>query len=373
VHDLSGLVVLPAAFLWHAVRGLSASRAKLPATFHPWANMKLAPLAVFPLVAAFTTCAVLDGLPGTPAGRELAAARILPLGAESNIVDLPFDKAAPLDIELAGGMGFSSGRTQLTLRALHDETDLFVLAQWDDPSEDRQYMPWKRTADGWQRQVTDQQDESVYYEDKFSLIFPMQADWQFDRFGCAAYCHLGGDRAYGYKGSERPVDVWHWKATRTDPVGQVDDKYWSAVDFKSKDVGRHGDPNDGGGYEKNASQDGSHPKFLPDDFANVTQGIIPTEHAVEYSDKAAERIEAGTTVPGIVASLVLGDRGDISCVSRHEDGRWRLYMRRKLDTGSEHDVKFIPGRGYPFGCAAFDRSSKRHAYNFAVYRLVLEQ
>ena len=373
VHDLSGLVVLPIAFLWHAVRELSVSRAKLPAAFHPWADMKLAPLAVFLLIAAFTTCAVLNGLPGAPAGRELVAARIPPLAAEGNIADLPFDKATPLKVQLAGGMGFSSGRTQLTLCALHDETDLFVLAQWDDPREDRQYMPWKRTAGGWQRQVTDEDDESIYYEDKFSLTFPMRPDWRFDRFGCAAHCHLGGGRAYGYKGSDRPVDVWHWKATRTDPLGQVDDKYWSAVDFKSKDVGRHGDPNDGGGYKKNTSQDGNHPKFLPDEFANVTQGIIPSEHAVEYSDKAAQRIKAGTIVPGIVASVVLGDRGDITCVSRHEDGRWWLYMRRKLDTGSEHDVKFMPGRKYPFGCAAFDRSSKRHAYNFAAYWLVLER
>ena len=38
-------------------------------------------------------------------------------------------------------------------------------------------------------------------------------------------------------------------------------------------------------------------------------------------------------------------------------------MRRRLDTGSEHDVKLVPGQAYAFGCAAFDRCSKRHAYN----------
>ena len=381
VHDLSGLVVLPLAFLWHAIRGLSVLRGKLPAAFHPWDQAKLAPLAVFAAVAVLTTCMVLGGLPVSPKSRELVAmrisSRISPPSAQSPITELPFDKAQPLTVELASGLGFTNGRTQLTLRALHDDKELFVLAEWDDASENRQYMPWKKTADGWKHQVTNPDDENVYYEDKFSLIFPTEPDWQFNRFGCASYCHLGGGRAYGYKGAERLVDVWHWKGTRTDPAGQVDDKYWSAVDFDAKDIGRHGDPKTvkESGYEKNASKDKTRPKYLPAelDFSLVKQGAIPREHAVPYTEEAAKNIEVDTIVPGMVVSAFVGDRGDITCVSKHENGRWRLYMRRKLDTGSQYDVKFVPGGEYPFGCAAFDRSSKRHAYDFGVYRLLLER
>jgi hypothetical protein len=166
--------------------------------------------------------------------------------------------------------------------------------------------------------------------------------------------------------------VWHWKATRTDPVGQVDDKYWSEVDFEAKDVGRHGDPKTGGGYNKNISDDGTHPTFLPDDPAAVRQGIIPADRTVEYSEEVAAKIPEGTIIPGIVASPFVGDRGDVLCSSRHEDGRWTVYMSRELDTGSEHDMKFDPGQSYRFGCAVFDRCSKRHAYNLLPYRLVLE-
>jgi len=376
VHDISGLVVLPLAFLWHGVRGLSIARAKLPVAFHPWDQAKVFPLGVLVAVAAVTTCLVLNGLPISPKSRELMAKRIAPPATGSDITALPFDEAEPLSVELASGLGFTNGRTRLQLRALHDGEELFVLAQWDDATEDRGYMPWKRTADGWLHQVTDPDDESTYYEDKLSLVFPVEEDWLFTRFGCAGSCHLGGGRKYGYKGTDKIIDVWHWKGTRTDPAGQADDKYWSVVDFDSKDVGRHGDPKGvkESGYEKNASKDKTRPKYLPAglDFSLVKDGAIPRQHAEPYSEEAAEKIKVDTIIPGMVVSAFVGDRGDITCVSKHENGRWTLYMRRKLDSGSQYDAKFVPGRQHTFGCAAFDRTSKRHAYDSAVYRLVLE-
>jgi len=411
IHAVVGLVVLPIAFLWHIVEGLWRYRGELVPAFHPWAHPQWMQLLCFIPLPLLTSCLILAGVPIRPPWRDLVAKRVPQgigdwgLGIGEELLKLPWEEAPPLRIELTGGVGFHAGRTQVTLRALHDGQELFVWAEWLDPTEDRRYMPWRKTPDGWKHLLTDPDDESFYYEDKFALIFPTGPDWQFERFGCATYCHAGGGRAYGYKGSGQPVDVWHWKSTRTDPVGQVDDKYWWKVDFEAKDIGRHGDPSqrlaaagtasqrlaaagaaaqrlaaagaaargpEGGGYEKNISEDKTHPAFLPDDFSRVRDGIIPTKDAVEYTEEAAARIAAGTIIPGIVASAFAGDRGHIRCVSRHESGRWRLYIRRKLNTGSRFDVTFVPGGVHPFGCAAFDHSSKRHAYGFSVYRLVLE-
>ena len=370
VHAVSGLVVLPIAFVWHAVEGFWPVRRALVPAFHPWASPRWRQLLTFlplPLVAA---CLVVNVLPPGPMGRILTARRIGAAG--DDLGQLPWDDAPPLRIELADGIGFDAGRTRVTLRALHDGRELFVLAEWLDPTEDRRYTPWEKTGDGWRRLATIPDDESVYYEDKFSLIFPTTPDWRFERFGCALYCHADGRRTYGYKGSEDVVDVWHWKSTRTDPVGQVDDKFWQGFDLGQKDVGRHGDPKSGGGYEKNQTKGADHPAFLPDDPAAVRQGIIPREHAVPYDDATAARIPDETIVPGIVLSAFQGDRGDVTCRSEHAGGRWRLFIRRKLDTESPYDVRFVPGSSYPFGCAAFDHSSKRHAYGFSVYRLVLK-
>ncbi len=388
VHFLVGLFVLPIGFLWHAAQGLTWRRRALVAAFHPWAEARWMHLVYFIPVVLLTTCLILSGLPFHPSWRELTAKRIANTDVETDELDkLPWEDEGvePLRIDLAGGIGFDGGRTQVTLRALHNGRELFVLAEWDDPTEDRRYMPWRRTADGWKHLVTNPDDESHYYEDKFSLIFPAESDWRFELFGCALSCHAGGGRPYGYKGSDRIVDVWHWKSTRTDPCGQVDDKYWSQLDFSAKDVGRHGDPKTKGtGYKKNASEeDQTHPGWLPRDAWVVRDGIIPTEDAVEYDSEEGVKILAGipegAVVPGIVAAAAQGDRGDVRCLSRHEAGRWQLYIRRKLDTGHEPvegrptDVQFVPGQSLPFGCAAFDHSSKRHAYGFPVYRLVLEE
>jgi len=373
MHAIVGLVVLPLAFLWHLLRGLGRHRRVLVPAFHPWKQPSFRQLAAFVPLVLVVACLVLCGLPVSPPWRDLVVRRINP--AEPDRVDmttLPWHEAPSLGIELANGIGFDRGRTEVSLRAFHDGRELFVLAEWFDPREDRQYQPWEKTPDGWRHLVTIANDESVYYEDKFGLVFPTAPDWQFERFGCATYCHVGGGRPYGYKSSEQIVDVWHWKSTRTDPVDQVDDKYWWKADFSAKPPGRYGDPKEDGGYKKNASADGVHPAFLPDGPTAVKQGIILRDQAAAYTLEAAAQIAPGTIIPGIVASAAVGDRGDLSCRSQHEAGRWRLYIRRKLNTGSQYDVAFVPGGKHPFSCAAFDHSSKRHAYGFSVYRLVLE-
>jgi hypothetical protein len=383
-HFLVGLFVLPIGFIWHALQGLTRRRRALVAAFHPWADARWSHLLYVIPVALLTTCLVLSGLPVHPAWRDLTAMRIpLTDGDTGQLDKLPWETAQPLRIDLTGGVGFDGGRTQVTLRALHDGRELFVLAEWDDPTEDRRYMPWARTASGWKHLVTNPDDESHYYEDKFSLVFPAEPDWRFELLGCALQCHAGGGRAYGYKGCNRIVDVWHWKSTRTDPCGQVDDKYWSQLDFSAEDVGRHGDPKTAGGYEENIAKGQPHPAWLPRDAWAVRHGIIPAEYAVAYDSQEAVQILAkipeGFVVPGIVASAAQGDRGDIRCLSRHQSGRWRLYIRRKLDTGHRLsdgrrcDVCFVPGKAHPFACAAFDNSSKRHAYGLTPYRLLLEE
>ncbi len=386
VHFVVGLFVLPLVFIWHALRGLTLRRRALVPAFHPWAQARWMHLVYLIPVVLLTTCLVLNGLPAHPSWRDLKAKRIPRAEVETGELDkLPWEgeDVQPLRIELAGGLGFKGGRTQVTLRALHDGRELFVLAEWDDPTEDRRDMPWRKTSHGWKRLVVNPDDESHYYEDKFSLIFPAEPDWRFELFGCALSCHAGGGRAYGYKGCSRIVDVWHWKSTRTDPCGQVDDKYWAELDFSAKDIGRHGDPKTGGGYKKNVSVDGTHPGWLSRHAREIRDGIIPTEQEVDYDSQEGAEILAGmpegTVVPGIVASAARGDRGDVQCMSRHQAGRWQLYIRRKLDTGHEGvdgrptDAKFVPGQSIPFGCAAFDNSSKRHAYGLSVYRLVLAE
>ena len=321
VHTALGLVLMPIAFFWHTLCGLTVHWRQLVPTFHPWAKAQVGPVLAFLALAVVTSCLLLNGLPAHPNCYDLHAQRVPSTElALTELAALPWGDAKPLMIHLFNGSEHQAGQTRVWLRALHDGTDVFVKAEWLDDDENRQYMPWRKVGSKWEHLRTGPAggpmlDECLYYEDKFALAFPIEPDWRFERAGCAVYCHAGGGRAYGYKGSTRPVDVWHWKATRTDPLGQVDDKYWSQVDFDAKDVGRHGDPKESGGYSKNIPKDAPHPSFLPDELTAIHGGIIPASHAVEYSEAAAQKIREGTILPGIVASPFVGDRGSIECHS----------------------------------------------------------
>lgn len=374
LHAVVGLGVLPVVLVWHLVEGLTRLRRLLVPAFHPWASPRWGQLLYFAPLLVAAAWLIFSLTPKSWVGRELVAKRVAPAGG--SFESLRWDQAPPLAIELANGMGFDKGRTRVTLQALHDGEYLFVRAQWLDPTEDRRYQPWRKTADGWEHLVTVGNDESYYYEDKFALIFPTRPSWQFETFGCTACCHAGTEgHAYGSKGFDTIIDVWHWKATRADPLGQVDDKYWWKHEPGGAG-GRHGDPDSEGGYQKNVSDDGDHPKYLPATPWAVRQGGILLDQALPFDSpeaaEVAQNMPPGTIVPGIVFSPFTGDRGDVVCRSNHADGRWEVLIRRKLDTGSKFDTPFVPGKPQSFGCAAFDHTSKRHAYGFPVYQLVLE-
>jgi hypothetical protein len=373
VHAAFGLVVLPLGFFWHVFRGLTKYWRWIVPSFRPLKDPRWVQVGVFALAAVITTWVLFEGWPLNPPWRDLVAPRIEPASsAPADPSGLPWDRAEPVTMRLLNGAGFSSGQTDLTLQALHDGKDLYVKASWEDPSADRSYVPWRRVEDGWEYLQTSAKDETVHYEDKFSMIFPIEKSWLFDQVGCALYCHVDGEFRYGYKGGQPDVDVWHWKSVRTDPVGQVDDKYWSVVDLEAKDVGRHGDPSTGGGYTKNISEEGTEPLFLPEGPGAIRKGAILRDQAVEYTAERADEIPLESIIPGIVCSADEGDRGDVACTSTHRRNRWTLYIRRRLDTQSPHDVKFTPGGATSFGCAAFDHAAKRHAYSMPTYRLVLE-
>jgi hypothetical protein len=372
IHAAAGLLLIPLAMLWHVVLGFSTNLRYLVPSFRPFRGAHWKPLVMFLPVVIITTWILFDGWPLRAPWRKLVASQIATDDAGSiDLGTLPWSDAKPLKMRLVNGSGFVSGQTDLTLQALHNGQELFIKAQWDDPREDHNYWPWKRHEDGWEYLQTSSKDEMVHYEDKFSLVFPLEPSFHFDRIGCAIHCHLDGDYGWGYKGGVPDIDVWHWKAARTGSVGQVDDKYWSLVDFENKDVGRHGDPKDGGGYEKNVSEDLTHPPFLPRGPEVVVQGAIPAATATEYNDETAALYPPGSTVPGVVTAAFEGDRGNVTCQTEHRDDRWTLYIRRKLDTQSPHDVKFVPGESHPFGAAAFDHAGKRHTYSMPVFHLEL--
>ncbi len=197
----------------------------------------------------------------TPTPVVLRAVRVA--GAPAGIDDPVWDSVAPLRPTLSNmsvGLLYGDGQlnmsgtfngiddfndgdpADLELRAVHDGSNLYILAQWSDRSFDVDRRRWLyngptdplkpgEAAAGWTSQRND---------DKIALAFEIDsASSEFGTFaeaGCAASCHnVGGE--LDMRPAAGAVDIWHWKASRSEPLGYVDDQVSTAVGGRSDDAG----------------------------------------------------------------------------------------------------------------------------------------
>ena len=288
-----------------------------------------------------------------------------------------WNEATAITIPVSGGA--NNGNTQVSLKSVYTADSVYFLAQWADPTESNQRMPWQKQADGsWkQLKTSSTHQENTYYEDKFAIIWNINDSIAgFNEQGCMVTCHAGETPANSGFGSKYTAnageigDIWHWKGVRTNPVGQVDDQYVDSMRYdkeKASEAGRHADPKTGGGYKDNKTEDGKLPAFgLPDNKPAPPYWILDSEK-VTFSDAA---YQAGDEVPGIVDLAFTGDRADISGKAVYKDGKWSLEWGRKLSTGSQYDVQYSDlTKSYFFGLAVFDNAQVNHAWSTGAYEL----
>jgi hypothetical protein len=302
---------------------------------------------------------------------------------EGALVAVPVESAPELDgvgddaawetapaIEIEVDSGANMGSSTVTLQSVYDGENVYFLMSYADPTESLQRTPWVMQADGTWKKLTDPEDEggdnNLYYEDKFSFIWPINYSVpDFEDQGCATACHINDDsgKPFGNKYLEEEgqlADLWHWKSARQ--LNQVDDQYLDSTPWSTDtpNAGRKSDPNDGGGYVDNQTEDKTQPMWaLPDNAAAPPYVILDSEK-VPFD---ASAYEPGDEVPAVVISEFLGDRGNISAGWKYADGAWTIEFSRALTTGSEFDVQFEDLEAtYFFGVAVFDNAQVRHAF-----------
>jgi hypothetical protein len=255
------------------------------------------------------------------------------------------------------------GTTIVVLRAVRTAEHIFLAASWNDPTNSFRKEEWTFDGKNWS------QDPDTD-EDRLALIFPIadSVPW-FATSGCTLSCHhlpstspTVEPRWYmATRGPTERFDAWHWKSTRTNPLGYTDDKYWNN-DLPAKDrknAGRHYDPRlpGPGGASRNAAKDGKGPAFMQDPNKKPSYpGALMRSEAVPFD---ASRFKAGDTVPGRVLSKPAGNLADIDAAGVWHDNTWHVEMRRALNTGHDEDVVFKPGDRIPFSVAVFDNISER--------------
>ena len=296
--------------------------------------------------------------------------------------DPAWAKTQPLSVALAGGQNFKDGKTTATIKAVHAGDMLYMLVQYDDPTDSLRRSPYQKQPDGSWIQIKDPDDKggdnNKFYEDKFAVIWNIGNSIQnFSQMGCMAFCHAGEPpKPFGnkYTASAGEIgDMWHFKSVRTNPVGQIDDQYLDHTRYdkeKSAEAGRKSDAKTGGGYTDiklvNGKPEFMHKSGTP---ANKPGGTYWLNEAdkVPFDDS---KFKPGDEVAAILISPFTGDRADIAAAGKWSNGKWTVALSRKLVTGSKTDVQFDNLDGtYEFGLAAFDNAAVRHAFQIGALKL----
>lgn len=328
----------------------------------------------------------------------------VPLGETYDV----HDPASIMDC--AGCHAYNSAIT-VDLRAAYTDNRVYFLAEWPDPTASfTRGAAWSFVDGTWQKLTPEQS------EDRISFYWPMgeTVGNPYNTGGCMSKCHayyptdldphvsVNGIVDDAWLESGR-ADMWHSKAARgatyldsfgsdltidadtheaiggmLTMLGYCDDQYcdvWAPDTVNGEDGGRYGDAGRSA-YSNNRIADKSRPQFMetdPEDFADamtLTQEEIDGGQCVGSADGGVSDEDAATNwpayaalaavVPERILRLPLESRADIEFGAVWNDGIWTAELARDLDTGTDDDVRFVPGSEYLFGVAEFDNS--RHGY-----------
>ena len=250
----------------------------------------------------------------------------------------------------------------VTMKAAYDGSSFYLFAQWNDSTftEGVNKNQWRFSGGLWSQSGN---------EDQIAIMWDLGTTPQGAQ--CATMCHP--PRMYT---SEGTVDVWHWKATRSNPMGYSDDMYLIAI----QDTTAGGETllGDGGNdtYDDN-SDGGPTPVFMANADPNarvdflVRDGAtliafdpygVMTAHSVKIAvDWADSGWMDAATIAGYVHEIPDSSSGDVHAAGLYQSGVWTVELMRSLTTmgpnDDARDVQFDPANSYNFTVAIWDNSS----------------
>ena len=205
---------------------------------------------------------------------------------------------------------------EVKLKALYSADMIYIQAKWADSSMDDQHKPFK-----WEGS----KDDGEYLagkerEDRFAIEFPISGD-----FHSSMLAEVNS-----------VVDMWQWKAARTNGAGLAHDK--SHVRSTSPLTGKFSTHYSAGGkevYIARKSDGGASPY--------KSQKVDPFEYQGDVVVKYV------ALVPDVA------DAADVQAKGVWADGVWTLELARKLDTGNhDSDTVFDTSKPTQTAIAVFD-------------------
>ncbi len=234
--------------------------------------------------------------------------------------DPAWKTATELKLDAEGRGGEAKGkRLPVTLRATHDNENIYFLLRWPDATKDATHKSyvWNESEGAY--------EAGPDREDNAALSFPIKGEFTADMLS----------------GKDELWDVWHWKAFRTGPAGYAMDR--THVYTRAKPQGNAKNyPAKSGGEVWIARPEDSGDSVIREFPAPTEKQPTPPKHyeAVKPSGSAA----------------------DIRTAHGYENGWWTVEWARKLSPGHTDDAAFDVTRTILLGVAVFDKSEHEHHY-----------
>ena len=247
------------------------------------------------------------------------------------------------EISLALPVQAGGGPSTATVRAAYDSDNVYFQLTWQDPT-DTESIHKKM----WTYNAADEEWTQSGNEDRVYFLFNISAA-DFGA-GCAVFCHVGNpdwdntqDSRMGTNNPGEMVDVWHWKAARTDPSGYAEDKHWVAladadeIVYEGEDVLKTRLADAGSGFASGNS-DAGLPAFMATNDPGANADFLFDGDTLAFDPDAGW--SDGDTIPGYILKTGTDSRADVISKSTYSNGTWVVEYQRALVTGNADDVQF---------------------------------
>lgn len=283
--------------------------------------------------------------------------------------DAVWDEADAFVIPLGVSADYSKafGEFDITLKSVHTSSDVYILASWTDPSGtesvDKNQLTYSNGA--WSKSGN---------EDRLFFMFD-GGDNGTEGANCATMCHVG-DGFMRVSTSGGHVDVWHWKAHRTNPIGLTDDKWWNDGSGSDGD-GRSSDSKTISAYKDNKTASGNFPLYagpITDGSFIISQvGKAGGFSDLELFDSTDVNLQSNSYPGYFLDATAYGSgesRHDVESGGKYSNGVWTVEFKRALNTGHDDDAAFAVGSTTKFSIAVTDNSGGDHSgagvFNFTI-------
>jgi hypothetical protein len=303
-------------------------------------------MLLVPVAAIFTGCSDDDEAPmEPPPPTSLKVSAVGSAPVIDGVVDPIWSSATAFVVRVGTSATYQNafGPIDVTMKAISYNNKLYVLAQWADATLNVQKKTWMNAAGAWSQGSGD--------EDRFFMMFDAGNNGT-ERADCSTMCHqpVAGQMATTGGGN---VDVWHWKAARTNPGNRADDKWWDGS-------GRNSDSRNASLYTDNIENVGGmdRPMFMHTDSTDYTGDFLFEMDKVAFDPSFNWD---GKMIPFyVIDPSATGSRWDVVAKGLHASGAWTLELCRDFDTTNGDDVVLGSG-SVQISVAITDDSGGNHS------------